>query len=356
MILSIIFNSKNSIIMKNKIKMQLNLMLVLSIIFGSTTGIRISAQYILTDADVVVTNGIIESCSYGFGNKDIIIPEILDGQTVTGIGNDYKKLFYDKGISSVQFPSGLITIGESTFANNNITQLTIPSSIKSIGNFAFFNNRLTKVLFEHNSSIISIENLAFHCNDSELTITLPTHANENFINYVGGDFFYGPGDIISSFTSFYYANIPYTLTDDDVVVTNGIIESCSYDFTCKTIIIPDTLDGQRVIGIGDDYENLFYNKSIVNVQLPSGLYYIGDCAFQCNLLLDITIPPGVFSIGDYAFYNNRLVNVTIPEKVSLIGHNAFSYNDLADVTFKSNRSFIKIGNNAFAHNTNLGRF
>ena len=78
----------------------------------------------------------------------------------------------------------------------------------------------------------------------------------------------------------------YTLTDDDVEVTSGIIESCSYDFAIKDIIIPDNLDGQNVIGIGDNY--VFYSKGIASVQLPSTLETIGDWAFGNNSLTSVT--------------------------------------------------------------------
>jgi hypothetical protein len=55
------------------------------VILALNFGILSMAQYTLSDDDVVVMDGIIQSCSYDFTIKDIIIPEILDGQTVKGI-------------------------------------------------------------------------------------------------------------------------------------------------------------------------------------------------------------------------------------------------------------------------------
>ena len=71
----------------------------------------------------------------------------------------------------------------------------------------------------------------------------------------------------------------YKLGDDDVVVNNGIIESCSYNFAQKHIIIPDSLDGQKVTGIVSKspyYYGVFYNKGLLEVQLPSTLKTIGN--------------------------------------------------------------------------------
>ena len=45
----------------------------------------------------------------------------------------------------------------------------------------------------------------------------------------------------------------------DVVVADGIIQSCSYYTKCKIIIIPEILDGQTVLGIADKYDGVFYD-------------------------------------------------------------------------------------------------
>jgi len=45
----------------------------------------------------------------------------------------------------------------------------------------------------------------------------------------------------------------YRLKDEDVIVVGGVITSCIYDISTKgnVIEIPDILDGQTIIGIGD---------------------------------------------------------------------------------------------------------
>jgi hypothetical protein len=62
--------------------------------------------------------GYITSCSYDFPEKDIIIPETIDGQAVIGIeDNDspYGAIFASKGITSITFPDGFKSVGGFSF-------------------------------------------------------------------------------------------------------------------------------------------------------------------------------------------------------------------------------------------------
>ncbi|WP_372746009.1 leucine-rich repeat protein, partial [Lutibacter sp.] len=89
-------------------------------------------QYTLTDDDVVVTDGVIMSCSYDFTLTDIIIPETLDGQTVTEIWGDpgiSGSAFVEKGITSIVFPETLLKIGRYTFYKNELSTVIIPNSV-----------------------------------------------------------------------------------------------------------------------------------------------------------------------------------------------------------------------------------
>jgi len=84
-------------------------------------------EYTLSDDDVIVVNGEITSCSYSFELTDIIIPEMLDGQTVVGIKTKTLKnaVFYAKGITSVQFPSTIQYIGGYAFCFNQIQTIDL---------------------------------------------------------------------------------------------------------------------------------------------------------------------------------------------------------------------------------------
>ncbi|MCT4638076.1 MAG: leucine-rich repeat domain-containing protein, partial [Bacteroidales bacterium] len=109
----------------------------------------------------------------------------------------------------------------------------------------------------------------------------------------------------------------YTLTDADVVVSNGVITSCSYNFTVKDIIIPETLDGQTIHSIGT---SVFKEKGIIKVKLPNTLTAIHQDAFRANKLTEVIIPNNVTSIGKYAFAYNTINNLTLNNKLTTLGN------------------------------------
>ena len=150
----------------------------------------------------------------------------------------------------------------------------------------------------------------------------------------------------------------YTLTDDDVVVEGGVITSCSYSFALTDIIIPQTLDGQTVIGIADgaySSAGVFYNKGITSVELPASIENIGDNAFYSNHIasLDLSGSTGIISIGEYAFYNNSIatLNLTGCEALTSIDDRAFSYNDLTNVGLSVCTALTSIGEYTFSNNS-----
>ena len=148
----------------------------------------------------------------------------------------------------------------------------------------------------------------------------------------------------------------YTLTDDDVVVKNGIIQSCSYDFTYKDIIIPDTLDGQMITGIADKSwsEGVFYDKGITSLVLPATITTIGDRAFSYNSLtsLNLSACTALSSIGNGAFELNSLTSLDLSActALSFIGDNACAFNSLTSLDLSACTGLDSIGDDAFNKN------
>ena len=87
--------------------------------------------------------------------------------------------------------------------------------------------------------------------------------------------------------------------------------------------IPDTLDGKKVIGIDGAFKK---NQSIISVEVPSSVKWIGYMAFfKCPSLQNVKLSEGIKEIGDHCFDEcHELKHVNIPSTVEKIGEYAFS--------------------------------
>ena len=250
----------------------------------------------------------------------------LDGQIVSGIsdGNSiffYNGVFSNKGITSLQLPKTIEFIGNNAFFGNLLTDVNFSTctSLTRIGDYAFAANAYTDVDLSGCSKLKIIGNNAFYYNENLPFIVLPIITANQFNGWKDGNnnSFLG-GDKVTDFETYYYADMPYTLTDNDVVVDeNGIIQSCSYDFFLKKIIIPEVLDEQSVKGIVDRQSSngVFYKKGITSLKLPATIE----------------------SIGTYAFYSNPLIELDLSacSKLSIIKGFAFNYNALTSLDLRS---------------------
>jgi len=153
----------------------------------------------------------------------------------------------------------------------------------------------------------------------------------------------------------------YTLQDSDVTVVNGKITHCATsatDWGTGKLIIPDTLDNQRVVQIhGDRYNEgfMFRHKGLTEVFLPSSLKVIESCAFANNQIEQLHFGENsqLSVIMQSAFTYNNLSDIIIPRKVVHIREGAFSHNNLTSVEFEP-YSFIRyIQRAVFSNNSSL---
>lgn len=89
------------------------------------------------------------------------------------------------------------------------------------------------------------------------------------------------------------------------------------------IVIPETYEGQPVVGIANGaFAN---NEAIVQVVIPASVKRIGNSAFErCLNLADVTFAEGLEVIGEKAFmYCISLDTVIIPDSVTTVSTGAF---------------------------------
>jgi hypothetical protein len=201
----------------------------------------------------------------------------------------------------------------------------------------------------------------------------------------------------SSAFALQYGNFNYTVNPDSTVTIT--FNSCPGELT-PTAVIPSTIDGMPVVGIGAEaFEDC---TSLTGVTIPNSVTSIGAFAFNgCTHLTNVTIPASVTSMGDavfvglsslnsidvdpnntayssqdgvlynknktviicypggksggftipdsvtsidaWAFYRVRLTSLTIPDNVTSIGTNAFGQSSLTNVTIGNGVTVIEGG-------------
>ena len=256
-----------------------------------------------------------------------LIKEIVIGDEVTTID---REAFYRFGITEVNIPNSVTTIGELAFSEcNNLKSVTIPSSVTSVGYCAFSEcSSLTSVTVNcknvgdwfgasnnHKNNIEelvlgegveTIEENAFRNNEKLTTIVLPST-----LTVVGDEAFSGCSSL-----------------------TNATIN-------CKEI--GNWLAGLtalKTVVVGDKTETIlqaaFADCPVLeSVTLGKSVTTIGQSAFSgCEELVSINIPQGLIEIGDWAFHGSKIKSFVVPASIETIGDDAFGKCDaLTSVEF-----------------------
>ena len=115
---------------------------------------------------------------YSGKDREIVIPETINGYTVTAIGRVESNLlrgefvFNNKRLISAEIPDNVRSIGNSTFSNNRLSEVTLPAALEEIGYYAFRGNRIRSLIIPE--GVTTIELFAFQNNPiSTLTILAP---------------------------------------------------------------------------------------------------------------------------------------------------------------------------------------
>ncbi|MCH5303445.1 MAG: leucine-rich repeat protein [Ruminococcus sp.] len=320
---------------------------------------------------LILDNGTAEITDYYGNSTELIIPNSLEGYTVTIIGK--YSFSWCKNLTSVTIPNTVQNIGSEAFSScTSLTDVTIGNSVERIGSWAFGNcKNLASVTIGKN--VKRIEENAFAFCESLNAIAIPDGTTSidsgaftsctSLTSITIPDSVKSIGEFAFSDTAWYdnqpegmvYAGkVAYeckgdlletvVLKKDTVGIAGNAFAYCS---NLKSITIPDS-----VINIGagafDDCTQM------TNVTIGNGVKYIYDRAFyNCESLRSITIPDSVISIGYGAFYNcTNITSAIIGNGVISIAADAF-YGCKKLVIATIGNSVISIGESAFLYCTNL---
>ena len=291
---------------------------------GAAYGLQLEYEE-LNDGTVEITKFVSSS------STDIELPSVIDGKSVTSIGDsafDAFNIDNCSNLTSIIIPDSVTRIGDYAFEDcTSLTSITIPDSVTSIGDNAFHKcTSLTSVTIPE--SVTSIGSSAFEYCTSLTDVTIP-----NSVTSIGGSAFSGCTGLTS-------ITIPESVTS----IGNYAFDGCT---SLTSITIPES-----VTSIG----NWAFSDctSLTSITIPDSVTSIGGSAFSgCTGLTSITIPESVTSIGNYAFDGcTSLTSITIPSSVISIGERTFSdCTSLTSITIPD--SVTSIGGGAFSDCTSL---
>ena len=227
--------------------------------------------------------------------KDLVIPDTLEGKPVTAIRG--RRLFRP-GEGDTGGPGPCLS---------GLTSVEIPASVTSIGSGAFACPELTSITVnEENPVYHSAGNCLIQTKRKELiagckTSTIPSDGS---VTEIGDSAFLNCEGLTS-------VEIPSGVT----AIGDGAFSYCT---GLTSIELPSSV---TLIG----HSAFRYCTGLTTIEIPSGVTVIDSGAFMhCTELTSIELPSNLTAIGYSAFYDCRsLISIELPEGVELIDTEAF---------------------------------
>lgn len=279
-------------------------------------------------------NGTAVITGYEGANEDVYVPRMVDGYTVTEIGEN---AFSSVGKYIITLPDTITVIGDRAFEECRASVINIPDSVQSIGDFAFQScsniqtvsipasvERIGTGAFAYCSSVkefyvdsenavyATIDGVLFNKQKKEL-VFFPLNKESNQYSVPAG---------IESVGAYAFADAG----EININLTNSIKTIGDYAFE-KVEFLHE-----------EDNQKGSLNRKPTIIKLPYSLEYIGSHAFDGADLGYVEIGSNLKYIGDYAFQSAKLFNyyeegsgifsstirsIVLPSSVQEIGEWAF---------------------------------
>ena len=255
--------------------------------------------------------------------EDLVIPDTIDGITVTELG----KTALGKDHENSQFKT-----------------VTLPASINYISAenpFVYCTQLNTIKVAEDNKDYCAVDGVLYNKDKSEL-ICFPSCKKEEGIDI--------PDTVKKIGASAFYNTVLL-----DIKMPDSLEQVEHFAFASTNLTSADFSNTK--LEYLDDYA--FTNCTHLHeVLLPDTVEHIGGGTFAgCTGLDKITLPKNLQTIGQYAFFDTGLTEVIIPDSVQSIGYCAFGYYISASgQTASKDEAFIIVGKQGsaaalYAHDT-----
>lgn len=275
----------------------------------------------------------------GFSNKDVVIPEEVNGYVVTCIGD---RAFRTISAKSFVMPNTVTNIGYRAFYRcSELEGITVSNTLTTIADMAFAEcTKLKSIVLPE--TISEIGALAFNECSSIESIEIPNNApletiqQASFMSCSKLKSFNIPGSVkviksmafaeCSSITNLYIPSSVIKLEYDAEGLFPHPFYRCS---NLKSILV----DKDNPVYDSRDNCNAIIETSInklivgcMNSIILEGVVEIGINAFyeQQSVQTSIEIPSTVTTIGDMAFSESSLTSIIIPSSVTIIGLGVFN--------------------------------
>lgn len=277
----------------------------------------------------------IESYAFEYNEKltSVTIPA-SDIKFGVEVFSDCEKLetviFEDNIVDGV--PTGVIKIGDYMFQGCPVLQnIKFPKTLETIGQYAFyyaFSDNEEKVTLDlSNTSLNKVYSYAFSQTKKLDTVKFPNSLIE--IRNFG---FYN-----SNITSIDLSNTGLT------ELSSSLFRSCT---KLTDVELPSCLEG--ISGLA------FRGSAIKNIELPDGLYYIEQYAFEnTKSLRKLDFPDSLEEISSYAFDGSNIENIDLSKCTNdlYIGPSAFQNTTSLETVRMPEEYFTEIPSSAFYHSS-----
>ena len=205
---------------------------------------------------ILIEDGTARITKYRGKASELVIPEKLDGITVTSIGDCAFISYLFSPLTSVTIPNNVTDIGDYAFSNcRNLIDVILPDSVTRIGNWAFSGcDSLSKIIIP--DSVTSIGANPFEdCKNLKIMRISPDHPT---LAVIDGVLFYKP---------------------------DKLLVCCPMGLAKEVYSIPQ---GVKSIGIDAFYNNM----NLISLTIPDSVTSIHANPFRyCGNLSSIIISP-----------------------------------------------------------------
>ncbi len=266
-----------------------------SAVFGDAFAVTASADsYICGDYEYTVNeNGTAYITAYFGESLDVVVPDILDGHTVTGI---FYRAFDSYDNIVITLPETIVSIARDNFWGD----VTVIASEKTKIELTGYGSLFTVYLYNKDTGTAMLYLVDRSIRTFEIPETVSGYRVTKLDEYAFN----------------YCQNITEIVIPEFIsLVGEGLFAHCS---SLKKVVFPENMTK-----ISDS----FFKQctSLETIVIPEHITTIGDGAFVgCTSLEKITMHDNLTSIGDGAFSGcEKLDNVEIPESISSIGSSVF---------------------------------